>query len=169
MPIWVAFITTFGVLIAAITVPIILKRMDWARQDIVAQRVEAARKAVEEAAAHTAEVAAQLVASNKEVAEVAAESRKNTKDKLDAIESKVKTVEGLVDGQLTNWIRDSRDIRVLHLITLHEVAADQKSRGIKPSQESLNVIAKQEAIVKELNTKIEEREKLEASQKAKAV
>lgn len=125
------------------------KQSDYARQDIVAARAEAANTIL---LRKQDEVAKQLVESNirRDV------SAKETITKLD-------TIHGLVNSNLTTALQSQYEAKISELALMREVIDLKEVAGRKPSIETLAAADAIEAKIKELRATLVDRAKQAAS------
>lgn len=117
------------------------QRIQWERDDNVANRVA-------EAADQAARAAVLLVESNAKVSENA-----------HAVNGKLDTIHDLVNSNMTAQIEDSMNSKKREVIALKEVFALQKAQKIEPSEEALGIIKATEEQIEELQSRLNDRKK----------
>jgi len=125
------------------------QRADWARQDAVAAKAEAA---IDKAAERAAETARLLLAANKKVAEQAASDAAEVSGKLGQIHE-------LVNSSLTAQMEEAAAALSQQAVLMREVVALNRAAGREPSPEALDAIATIEARVAELQARLTDRAK----------
>jgi len=144
--VWLALIVAIPAMLSPVIMSWLTNRQmrlgkaeDYARQDAVAAKVDAA-------AAKAAEAAKLLLAANERVAATTV----ITNGKLDVIHT-------LVNSSLTTAVQDSLDARRISLALMLEIVELKKVAGKQPTRESLAAISSVKAKIAELETLLADR------------
>ncbi len=126
------------------------KLEDWRRQDVVADRVEAAAAAAVKVAEQAKKAAADLLASNAQVAET-------TRENADNVTARLAQIHDLVNSTLTSALEDQLLARQqLLVLLLKDIARDQVD-GVDVLPETLAAVHTIEAVVADLTGKLQDR------------
>lgn len=152
----VAAVSLIGVLAVGIVAPAYLlsrtekihredRQADWARQDAVAAKAEAASRAIADRAAE----AARLLAENNMLV---AETAKETGKKLDVIHE-------LVNSNMTAAMQSEFEAVTRELAMMREVVELRRAAGQEPGPDALAAIAATQAKLAELDVTLDDRAK----------
>jgi len=129
------------------------KAEDWARQDLVADRVtEAAERAVE-VAEQAAAAAALLVTENKKVAAATV----LTNGKIDAVALQATEIHGLVNSAMSEEMRRNLESQESLLAVLIELQEVKQASGLSPSSDALKRIEATRLTISELRAALGDR------------
>jgi hypothetical protein len=127
------------------------KAQEWARQDEVADRVEAAARQTAEAARLLLESQEATTAATKEVARLAAESDAKVMAGLQILQEGNEKIHTLVNSDMTAARTAERDAVTLTLLALRRVQAMSAKLGLESSEEELEAIVRFEQRIVELD------------------
>jgi len=119
------------------------KKADWARQDEVAKRVEAAAVEIKE----RGEL---LIASNAEKERMAAERDTHLLGELSKLDAKADTIHTLVNSEMTAARQELLDGKRLMLVALKKVIVTNRTNGVEPTPEDEKEIEETESSILKL-------------------
>lgn len=142
---WVAAIVTVGGILSGITSALLAgwqrskeKHEDWKRQD---------------------DVAARLIASNLEMAAVAAETKAVLGDQLSVIHT-------LVNSQMTEQKQIALDASIRSLVSLEELVEERKANGRKPKPATLKLIKDSKEAIRSMEMDLADRRAVQSDLEA---
>lgn len=144
------------------------KQEDYARQDAVAARVDAAAKQAADAAKLLVEAQTATIARTDEVARLAAESDQQIRNQLQAIDEQGKQIHILVNSDMTAARTNERDQVRLTLLALKRVQALSLKLGVAIADDELKAIEAAEQRIIELDAILADRHAAQMAVEAEA-
>lgn len=144
------------------------KQEDYARQDAVAARVDAAAKQAADAAKLLVEAQTATIARTDEVARLAAESDQQIRNQLQAIDEQGKQIHILVNSDMTAARTNERDQVRLTLLALKRVQALSLKLGVAIADDELKAIEAAEQRIVELDAILADRHAAQVAIEAEA-